>query len=252
MPASDADLYKAHVKNLRAVVDGIAQIERDLNRAIAEENIPLSETLKKLYLFLVGAWAECRLKKLIYENNGFSKNDRDLIKSERTQSNCWNKALELGYRKRYEIPKAALSENTLPATAWLRLDAIRRLLSEEMEPLIELRNTLAHGEWVRPLNSQGTDISNLLIQRINKENALSIKFKMALIESMSQLIHDLVAATSFERDFDIHYRYVMMARTNLEKRSYERWKQGMIDKKRRGSEKRDVAIAAMTGIATQF
>lgn len=248
MPASDADLYKAHVRNLRAVEKGIAQIERDLNRAISEENTSLTDTLKNLYLLLAGAWAECRLKKLIYEDQGFNNSDRSLIKSERTQSDRWKKALELGYRKRYKIPKAALSETTLPATAWFRLSAIRQLLAEELEPLIELRNTLAHGQWERPLNSEETEISGPLIARINQENALSIKFKMTLIGSMSSLIHDLVSATSFERDFDDHYKLAVMARTNLQRRSYQDWKEAMIDKRRRGKAKRDAAIAGAAGL----
>ncbi|WP_146202003.1 thioredoxin domain-containing protein [Teichococcus aestuarii] len=246
MPASVSDLYKAHVKNLRAVEAGIAQIERDLNRALAEENVSLAETLKKLLLFLVGAWAECRLKKLIYEAQGFSSANRELILAERTQAARWKRALEIGYRKRYNIPRAPLSESTLPGTAWFRLTAIQKILSEYLEPIIGLRNTLAHGQWERPLNSDETEISGSLIAQMNQENALTIKFKMSLIESTSALIHDLVSATSFERDFDVHYRHAMTARTNLSRRSYEKWRASMVEKKVRGRLKRDAAIAALS------
>lgn len=244
MPASDADLYKAHVSNLRAVEAGLAHIERDLNRAIGDEDSSLSDTLKKLYLFLAGAWAECRLKKLLYEPTGFTSPDRALIDAERNQSDRWKKAIEIGYRKRYKIPKAPLSANTLPGTAWFRLDAIRQLLNDDLEPLVGLRNKLAHGQWERPLNSEENDISGTMIAQMKQENALSIKFKMTLIGSMSNLIHDLVAATSFERDFDLHYKHVIMAKTNLRRRSYESWKYAMAAKRRRGRAKRDVAIAA--------
>jgi len=243
MPATDSDLYKAHVKNLRAVEAGIAQVQRDLNRAIGEGNAPLIETLKKLFLFLSGAWAECRLKKLIYEDKGFTSASRSLIRSEKTQADRWKKALEVGYRKRYKVPKAALSATTLPGTAWFRFGAIQRIISEDLEPLISLRNTLAHGQWDRPLNSDETDISGALIAQIRQENALSIKFKLSLIESMSNLIHDLVSAASFERDFDAHYKNIIAARTNLNKRPYEKWRQSMVEKKRRGIEKRNNAIA---------
>ena len=245
MPTTDAALYKAHVKNLRAVEEGIAQIEQDLNRATAEENAPLTETLKKLYLFLAGAWAECRLKKLLYENPGFTGAHRSIIGTERSQADRWKKALEIGYRKRYGISRAPLSEATLPGTAWFRFSAIRQVIAENLEPLIGLRNTLAHGQWARPLNSEETDVSGVLIAQMNQENALTIKFKITIISSMSDLIHDLVASSSFERDFDLHYRHVTMARTNLQRRSYENWRQAMVEKKRRGKAKRDTAIAAL-------
>ena len=245
MPISDAELYKAHVQNLRAVEDGILQIERDLNRAVAEDTTSLTDTLKKLYLLLAGAWAECKFKKLLYETNGFSSADRTIIAAERKQSDRWKKALELGYRKRYNVHKVALSETSLPATAWFRYRALGDLLTQELEPLIELRNTLAHGQWARPLNSAETDISGRLIGSINQENALSVKFKLSLISNLSWLIHDLVSATSFERDFDAHYAHIVTTRTNLRRRSYETWKQAMIAKQARGRAKRNQALTTM-------
>lgn len=247
MPLSDADLYKAHVKNLRAVEDSISHIERDLNRAISEDNSSLADTLKKLYLLLAGAWAECRLKKLIYEADGFSSSDRSSIRGERSQSDRWKKAVELGYRKRYKVRKASLSELSLQPTSWFRYVALKDIITQELEPLIELRNTLAHGQWVRPLNSAETDISGKIIGSLNQENALSVKFKIALIEDLSNLIHDLVAATSFERDFDLHYRHIVATRTSLQRRSYEHWRQSMIEKRERGRQKRNAAIRSVAG-----
>lgn len=244
MPATDADLYKAHVKNLRAIEEGLSEIKRDLNRAIADENIALTETLKKLYLFLAGAWAECRLKKLMYEASGFNSSQRAIISAERSQADRWRKSLELGFRKRYGITRAPLSDRTLSATAWFRFAATRQIIAENLEPLIGLRNTLAHGQWARPLNSEETDISSVLIAQINQENALTVNFKLQLITSMAEMIHDLIASNSFERDFDTHYRLVTTALTNLQKRSYTQWQQSMIAKKRKGKVMRDAAISA--------
>lgn len=201
------------------------------------------ETHKRVYLFLAGAWAECRLKKLLYEDGGFTSGERALIASERTQADRWKKALELGYRKRYGVKRAALSDATVSGTAWFRYEAIRTIIAESLSPLIGLRNTLAHGQWERPLNSDETDISQLLIAQINQENALTIKFKLALIESMSSLIHDLVASTSFERDFDANYRSISAARVNLLRRDYSKWRADMIQKKQRGRQKRNTSLA---------
>lgn len=246
MPASDADLYKAHVQNLRSVEDGLAHIERDLNRAIANDDARLTETLKKLHLLLAGAWAECRLKKLLYEPNGLSAEARGNITAQRTQSDRWKTALELGFRKRYSVRKAAITELSVGGTASFRYNALQSLITNELNPLIELRNTLAHGQWARPLNSPETEISGPLVAAMAQENALSVKFKVALISGLSDLIHDLVAATSFERDFDRHYHRIVITRTNLERRSYPSWRQSMIDKQARGREKRNQAIRAVS------
>lgn len=242
MPLSAEDLYKAHVLNLRAVGEGLARIERELNDAIASQNVAAREPLVRIFLLLAGAWTECRLKKVLYEPGGFGSSDREVVEGQRTQADRWRRALELGYRKRYGVKKAAISEHSVGATAWLRYEAIDRLILDELEPLIGMRNTLAHGQWIRPLNTDETDIQNMMLVALKRENALSVKFKLALSTHIAEIIHDLVAATSFERDFDFHFLGITNTRLNLTRRSYDTWEKQMIAKYQRGRMRRDVAI----------
>lgn len=241
MPLSAEDLYKTHVLNLRAVGDGLARIERELNSAIASQDAA-KDTLIRIFLLLAGAWTECRLRKVLYESSGFGPSDRQIIEGQRTQADRWRRALELGYRKRYNVRRIAISEHSVGATAWLRYEAIDRLIKDELEPLIEMRNTLAHGQWVRPLNSDETDLQVPMLVALKRENALSIKFKLTLSTHIAELIHDLVAATSFERDFDRHYQGITSTRLNLRERSYEDWERRMIEKYKRGRVRRNEAI----------
>lgn len=239
MTLSPDKLYKAHVLNLRAVNSGILHVERELRAAIATEDERSAETLLKLLLLLTGAWAECRLRKLQYEPAGFDDNDRPAISSGRSQLERWQAALEVGYSKRYSVRRAQLSQETLSATAWLRFCSILDLVQTELKPVIEMRNTLAHGQWARPLNSDENDISGAMLTSINAENALSVRFKLYLLEAISDLIHDLVSTQgAFERDYDDRFKKIVETRRNLKNRSYERWRQSMIEKYRKGQEMR--------------
>ncbi|RWQ33949.1 MAG: hypothetical protein EOS20_23625 [Mesorhizobium sp.] len=239
MVLSAPDLYKAHVLNLKAVQAGIAHTERELRAALARQDAPSANTLIKILLLLTGAWAECRLKKLLYEPSGFDNIARREIFDKRSQIESWQASLELGYRKRYNVPKAKLSERTLKPTALMRYRALADVISGELAPVIEMRNTLAHGQWSRPLNSEGTDISGSMISAIKKENALSVRFKLLLLESLAMIIHDLVASpNAFERDYDRHFERIVSTKRNLETRSYDKWKAEMISKYKRGQNKR--------------
>ncbi|WP_192178116.1 hypothetical protein [Mesorhizobium amorphae] len=239
MALSAPDLYKAHVLNLKAVHDGIMHTERELRAALAREDKLSADTLIKILLLLTGAWAECRLKKLLYESSGFDDSARKQIFDKRSQIESWHSSLELGYRKRYNVPKAKLSEQTLKPTALMRYGALSDVISGELTPVIEMRNTLAHGQWSRPLNSEETDISGPMIAAIKKENALSVRFKLSLLEALAMLIHDLVSSpNAFERDFDRHFEQIISTKRNLKTRSYQAWESGMISKYKRGQIKR--------------
>ncbi|MCP9229141.1 hypothetical protein NMG46_02590 [Mesorhizobium sp. LMG 17147] len=238
MALSTADLYKAHVLNLRAVHAGIVHTERELRAAIARQDNPSAGTLIRILLLLTGAWAECRLKKLLYEPSGFDDLARKVIFDKRSQIESWQASLEMGYRKRYNVPKAKLSEQTLRPTALMRYRALADVISSELAPVFEMRNTLAHGQWSRPLNSEETDISGPMIALIKKENALSIRFKLSLLDALAMLIHDLVASpATFERDYDRHFERIVSTKRNLKTRMYGDWEAQMISKYKRGKDK---------------
>lgn len=239
MALSNKDLYKCHVANLRAIELGISRIERDLRSCLSRGDVQTSEALLKTLLLLTGAWAECRLKKLLYEPAGFNGADRLAISKKGSQIDQWLASLELGYRRRYQVPKAALSIGNLKATAFSRYSLLKEVIESDLRPIIEMRNSLAHGQWARPLNNDETAIANKMIGAMATENAISVRFKQSLLRSLSQLIHDLVSSEdAFERDFDKHFQLISNTKQNLQKRSYESWQESLVARRHRGNDRR--------------
>ena len=234
MSLSAADLYKVHTKNLTAVQDGLAHIERQLNAVIGASDSGASGTLTRIFLLLAGTWTECRLKKVLFEPAGFTFADRRLVEDERSQIDRWIKSLEIGYRKRYRVLRAPLSERSLEMTAWIRYEALRSRIDTDLRPIIEMRNTLAHGQWARALNNNENDYSPSMMRTLQGENALTVKYRLALSRHIANLLHDLVSATSFERDFDQHYRRITDVHNRLQRVDFAAWQQPMIDKHARG------------------
>lgn len=148
--------------------------------------------------------------------------------------------MERGFRKRYQIPSAKLSQ-VLPLTPRARYTALLNIINDDLRPIIEVRNKLAHGQWVRPLNSENDDFSPIHTQQINGENAHSIKCKHRILEYLSQIIHDLaVGVGAFERDFDGHYSKLEHAKREITSRCYSNWLAAMRAKYQRGRPRRAV------------
>ena len=80
MTRNPSKQYKQHVANLRELDVALGNVARLARAAIASDDPQQSlRTLLRLYAFLIGAWAECRLKKLLHEERGFTEPERATI-----------------------------------------------------------------------------------------------------------------------------------------------------------------------------
>lgn len=114
----------------------------------------------------------------------------------------------------------------MPFTAFAQYEALEALITNQIKPVIELRNRLAHGQWFYLLSSDEENVSSELMAAIRKENLMSLQFKRDLLEYTSALINDLmVSAVAFDRDFNKHYKLVENTKLNLKNRLYSEYEQ---------------------------
>ena len=239
MPLTARQLYAVHVANSRSVDAGRLQVGLQLKNAIASGNQPTTDTLLRVYLLLAAAGAETRLRKLMYEPNGFTAVQRAEILRPRGQINRWKKAVELAFRTRYNRPRAALSALSIGEIPFHQYRTINALLDRRLAPLIELRNSLAHGQWVRLLNNDEDEISQQQMAALNQENALSAHFKSKLIYHLADVVHDLVSGgVAFERDYNRHFGLINSTSHLLDIRRYPEWEADLVAKYERGKAKR--------------
>lgn len=234
MPRNPTKLYTYHVANMREVELALGHTARHARAAIASRDPHRSlRSLLRLYAFLIGAWAECRLHKLLHEEFGFDETERLDILSKPTQLKQWQETVDLAFRKHHRVPKAPLDERVLGVAHSSRRAALHDVLRCELRIIIEIRNKLAHGQWIYPLNNKGTAVEPDKHQLINKENMQSLQFKFALLGHLADAVHDLVVSlTTFERDFDVHFRRLLQARTNLVTRDYATYERKLIESRR--------------------
>jgi hypothetical protein len=234
MARNPSKLYLHHVENLREIELAIGHTARLARSAIASCDPQQSlQSLLRLYTFLVGVWAECRLRKLLHEEFGFTDAERSLIMEKQTQLEQWQATVDLAFRKHHKVTKAPLNERTLGVAHAARRAALHDVLNNELRIVIEIRNKLAHGQWVYPLNNDGTAVEPDKYKLINKENLQSLQFKFDLVRHLSDATHDLVVSpTTFERDFEVHFRRLFQVQTNLRTKDYKKYEQTLVESRR--------------------
>lgn len=239
MKKTPEQLYKFHVVNVRQVNAALSRLFLRLRAAVAADDAPTLEAFTRLSTLLLACWAEARLSKLLYEENGFSAPERMRVASERTQLDRWLKAIELAFRRHYGVPLAALGPATLPHSAAGRHNELVVLLNDELGPVIQLRNRLAHGQWHYPFNEAGDDVVPAQYKALQDQNVLHLEFKQRLLGAVADAIHDLVVSkATFERDFDGHFKRISDARRDLKTRSYSDYVQKAKARYKRGQAKR--------------
>jgi hypothetical protein len=225
-------LFKCHVENLRSVKRAVASLEHPLKNAVSRQHQNEEDALTKLYALLVAAKLECRLQKLLYQPDGFDESLRAQVLAEDTQLDRWLRAIAVAFQFQYNV--RALSEETLKFTAWSQYRELTKLVQEDLRPIIELRNKLAHGQWEYSLNSTGTGVAQDQMRDLKTLNFTRIRLQSALADYICDDIHELVVARDARaRNFDQHYNRILETRRNLEVQSHERWSEMMRRKYRR-------------------
>lgn len=232
-------LYEFHTANLRAVSAALDRVATSTRNAIARDVAPEVDTFTRLYATLLGAWAECRLAKLLYHPHAYNGADCQIVRDQSTHFDRWHKVVELAFRKHYGVPHATLSADTLTHSAYARYQTISTLLNGELRFVITLRNKLAHGQWVYPLNENWDDVAQEQMDALRNENLLSLKFKKVILDALLNAIADLaLSLPTFERDFDNHYRQIQNAQRDLRTRSFANYRTSLQSKYQHGRAKR--------------
>jgi hypothetical protein len=228
-------LYSFHVANLRELELAMSNTARLARAAIASKDPQRAlRSLLRLYSLLIGAWAECRLKKLLHEEFGFSDVERLEIDQEQTHLGQWQATVDSAFRKHHGLKRAKLDERTLGVAHEARRVALHNVLTSELRIVIEIRNKLAHGQWIYPFNNACTAVEPDKYKLINKENLQSLQFKYDLVRHLADAVHDLVVSPrTFERDFEMHFRKLLQVKTNLTKKSYAKYEQALIQSRQR-------------------
>lgn len=227
------NLYKIHLENERALSEAFDVARQTCKNAIRGGKLRQEELLTKNCALLLGAKLETTLLRIIHDPSGFTPDQRQRIDSAPTAADKWARVVKEAFASRHNIPMSQVPQR-LPFTAQARYAEVDRLVKEQFIPLIELRNSLAHGQWHRTLNSSGTKVDPRRMAQLARQNVWRLAIQDNILHHVSLLIHDLVVTrNAFERDFDKRWNDLRSAIRRLDSSSAETWDQMLRDRHER-------------------
>lgn len=215
------ECYRFHTENLRAVSDAMTQLETSAKLAIRRRDEARTLAASRVYAILVAIEAETRLLKLVHQSV-VTERDRTEILSAASQHTQWLAAIDCGFRRKHIVAGSLPLGENLPLTARMRRDAIRATVDTDLRPVAELRNTLAHGQWVYAFNTKLDSINPAIMKALKTENLRTSQHRRAIVEALAYVVSDLfLASSTFERDFDTHFATMERRRRQLQHEDYE-------------------------------
>jgi len=220
-------VYNLHNKNLITIEKALTKTSSLVKQAIRKSNIEDIIYHQNIYILLLGAYIENRLNKIIFENSTYKDIQIESI-SQNSESIIikWNKIIEISFIKNYNLSDINILKNDIKI--YKQYELMIEIIKDYISPLMELRNKIAHGQWIYPISNTNKLNSNLQ-NRLNSENILSLQFKLSLVKVICNIINDLVVSPiAFKRDFSNHYKSLSNINHNLATEDYEKFKLSLI------------------------
>lgn len=192
-----ASIFSAQTANVRELEKSWKQVNLAINHALVTND---SEALKLNTRFLgllFCAYCEAQFSKLIHNPCQFNSIEIQQIKSQRTVVDSWKKCILLAV-KRIDASHSNYKPNLIKK--------INGLIDSYIAEPSLIRNKIAHGQWVRTLNTANTKETPDFSIKITNLNALDyIRYKAA-VNHVYKIVEDIVKSPNktHHRDFWKH------------------------------------------------
>jgi len=217
-------LHDATAENHQEIRRAQVQLERSINRLVKERDMDSVSALTPAHALLISIKAEARLTQIIHLADGLRPSQRSNVLAERSAIARWLSLLDAGFRRAYRVNSSTDLGDGLPHDALAKRTTLRQLVDNELDHLISLRNKLAHGQWVYPLNTALTSIEDVSLARLRAENTLTLKFRDNLLVELGSIAMELISSgPGFEAGFERHFTKIRDNRKALAAADFAGW-----------------------------
>lgn len=197
------EIYRAYVSNVKELEKHRTIIVLLANRAIKENKEAELGTLTKVYALLYSAYVEDSFLKLIHTPKALTENEIMYIQRGHNLEEKWKKCVELAFMK--------LNNRANSGEVANKKKTLNRILDKYIIAPSQMRNKIAHGQWMVCLNSDCTKINEQISKEIKQLDLVKVDQLFSIYKKFQQCILDLLVSPK------THYRDYYANITELER-----------------------------------
>lgn len=178
------NIYLIQSRNVRHLKRVQKNMTMDLNYYLIKNDTFQVSIKTKLFSLLYSALSESQFTQILHTPFGFLHSEILTIQNQRSLVESWNLMLDMALKKvgEYETnPDLASKRQTL-----------KDIIKDYIEKPQELRNKIAHGQWVHALNSSNTKENQNATTRISELNVVMISIWFEVHQYLCFIIRDLI------------------------------------------------------------
>jgi len=235
-PSTRHERFRWHSGNLREVDASMDALSRSIHKAIAAKDEKTVQSLSRHYTLALGMWSEVLLLKVLHEQRAFTFHEIDQI-LRIAATDRWKELVKLCFRNRFRT--IDLNERTLPPSRFSQHKTLMESLENELLPIVNLRNRLAHGQLRYTLRNSYSSIDERLMRQLHRENIVTLQIKRRILFYISRIVRSLaIWHPKFNEHFDKYYSVVISSNYELRTSKYEDYCEELIARSTRGRQYR--------------
>jgi hypothetical protein len=191
------EVYVAQTRNLQELEKAWRHIKRGIHRDLVAQNLVAEKIQTKTLALIYCAWTEVAFSKLIHTPHCFELDEIRQIKVAGEKNGvtaAWEKCLALAL-KHVQSRKGSFVPN-------VKIE-LERMIEKYVEIPSQLRNKIAHGQWVVSLNRKNSGRNQALTTSLDEVDLVRLDSLKKGCEGLCRIVECLVESPrrAFFRDY---------------------------------------------------
>lgn len=227
-------LFEVYQGNFKIINSAFSRACQAAKQSLRRNEMEQYKSDSKIAYMLFSTRTEISLFKLIYSHDNLSDTDRSKLLRSKQVITKWRELLDIAFSNRYNITISSIP-HSLKDRQLSRYQDLKYYIDEYVEPLISVRNNLAHGEWLECLNSKKTNTNPARSSDLAKISIYRINFEEKIIKLLTDSLFDLIATRdAFERDADSIIKKLKLYEENFKSEPESRWNRKLQENHKKG------------------
>lgn len=180
-------MYMAQSENVRELWKVKSSLSKDINHYVRKGDSYQVKIKTKLFSLLYSAWSETQFHQILFTPNGFTYSEIKYILSFKKNngiSQAWDLMLTNAMKR--------VGDSSRKGDLANRLQNLKKIKKKYISDPSELRNKIAHGEWINAINGKNTSVNIPASEALKKLDPVDIEKGFEIHRFFGYIVRDLV------------------------------------------------------------